>query len=133
MSPPPLEVLQFVRELSAKQTDILIHLCKVEPECGTLESIIDAWFGGRMAIWSTGEGLVLTQINTLAKGRELFVFGIAGRGMIRVAQEIKRDLQVIARTFECDSIGGDVRRPGLKKLYDAFGAEQVSVYYRLEI
>ena len=128
-----LSTLAFVTTFSAEDCALLEKLCKHFADGNTPMSLIAAHRSGVMNIFRAGQGLVLLQTVSEGEARELVVYGLLGRGILAKADKVCADLKAIAREFECGSIGGNVSRPGLKRLYDKLGAKPVSVYYQLEL
>jgi hypothetical protein len=128
-----LSTLEFAVLFSPEEFGLLEKLCAQFADGNTPASLIAAHRSGVMNIFRAGEGLVLLQTVSEGEARELIVYGLIGRGILAKADEVCADLKAIAREFECGSIGGNVTRPGLKRLYDKLGAKPVSVYYQLEL
>jgi len=128
-----LQVLSWVADVGPEEAELLIKLARDDPDGNDATYYILEHQANRLQIWRCADGLVLTQLHTNANGKELFVRGIVGRGILRVLSEAASDLKAIGRSFGCVSIGGNAMRPGLKKLYDALGASPVYTYYVMEI
>jgi len=133
MSPPPLQVLSWPEEFTTDELHLLFKLAKQLDDGLKLEDYIRLVEEQKLQIWRCGQGLILTQTTISGGKRQLEVYGIVGRGILSVLDEACADLKVIAETFQCESIGGQVARPGLQKLYEKLGAAPVFTYYQLEI
>ena len=128
-----LQVLSWVAHPGPEEAELLIKLCRQLNDDTTPEWILLEHAANRAQIWRCMDGLVVTQLHTNPDGRELFVLGIVGHGIIGALEDAASDLKEVGKSFECSAIGGHVSRPGLKKLYDALGAEPVYTYYKMEI
>lgn len=128
-----LQVLSWLNSVGPEEADLLVRLCRDDPDGNDATFYILEHAANRLQIWRCADGLVLTQLLTNAKGKELFVRGIVGRGILRVLAELADDLKIIGKSFGCSYIGGNNMRPALAKLYDKLGALPVYTYYELEI
>ena len=133
MSAPQLQVLQWMETPSEAELGLLAKATKAAGDGATVLELLAERDASRLQIWRAADCLVFTK-TILSKGkRSLLVYNLVGRGILREVEKICSDLKVIAKTFECRSISGNVERPGLKMLYEKLGAAPVAVVYELEI
>lgn len=128
-----LQVLSWLNEVGPNEAALLMKLARDDPDGVDATYYILEQQANRLQIWRCADGLVLTQLLPGVVGKELFVRGIVGRGILRVLKEAAADLKKIGRSFGCVSVGGNAGRAGLKKLYDELGASPVYTYYKMEI
>lgn len=128
----PLKVLSFAKTLDAADIVLLEKLAR-QPNSMSLEQLLLERSLHRACVWKMPKALVVTQTLENGDGRELFVYGIVGRGMLRVLDDLAEDVRQIALAAKCDSIGGNVTRRGLEVLYERLGATPLYTYYRMEI
>lgn len=77
--------------------------------------------------------LVLTQIIDHPRGRELYLYGLAGAGIIKVADQFVADLQMLARVNGCFMIGASAIVPGWDKIAKRLGFKPVATQYMMEL
>lgn len=128
-----LAVMTWVSQAEPEDIAKLERLCKEVNDGSDVAWVLLEHAANRLQIWRCADGLVVTQLLTETNGRELFVYGIVGRGIIGRLESAANDLKQIAKSFGCNKIGGNVLRPGLAKLYEALGARPIFTYYAMEI
>ena len=128
-----LAALTWVGQVEPEDIEKLEALAKTTPEGSDATWIVLEHAANRLQIWRCADGLVVTQLLTNPNGKELFVYGIVGRGIIGRLEDAANDLKQIAKSFGCNKIGGNVLRKGLEKLYLALGARPVYTYYAMEV
>lgn len=105
------------------------------------------WDGTRLAdvLRKIGEGdlylfatvdnscLVLTEVIVHPKGKELFIYGITGRGILKNKHEVVEDFKELAKRLDCKWVGAEALRDGWTWLAKGLGFEAVSTRYLKEI
>lgn len=130
-----MKVLQKVSVPSFQQLAQLENLCSKLWDGTTIEDIEIEIIAERLACYQTKDGnaLVLTEVLTHNNGKELFVFGIVGSGIIRQRHEIFADLELVAKSLSCCWIGAQAIRSGSNWLGESLGFAPVSTRYVKEI
>lgn len=89
-----------------------------------------------LAVWvpaSAPRCLVLTQIVNHRRGRELYLYGIVGAGILEVAEEVIADLKVLAEANGCSMIGAQGLVPGWDRITKKLGFRVVATHYLMEL
>src|SRR5690606_26076328 len=107
MSELSLKILSFAKKLDADDIRLLEKLTR-QPNAMSLQTLLTERGLHRVQVWKMPKALVVTQTLENGDGRELFVYGIVGCGMLRVLDDLADDVKAIARAARCDSIGGNV-------------------------
>jgi len=128
-----LSFLEYITKFNAADMKLIDKLVRQLDEGDNLTTVMAQHFLGTMNVFRAGEALVLTQTVSVKGHSQLVVYGLIGRGIISNAEKICDDLRTIAKTFGCSSVGGNVSRPGLARLYQTLGAKPVYTFYELEL
>lgn len=116
-------------ELTDSHLQWLDKMCKVDfTEAEPKHYIADAVVG-TVQFWdfAKGKGLVMTQILNHPGGKELFVLGIAGEGLVKRFKTLNEILQQYAKFIGARWIGGNVSNLRLVPLYEKLMGKQFSV------
>lgn len=94
---------------------------------------IDAMLAsGELRAYYFGPCLVLIQTVNYQGGRELCVYGTAGRGIFRGIGDLHEDLVLLAAYLGCTAIGF-IGKPAWAKLAKRFGGKPVRVHFVEEL
>lgn len=132
---PNLSVLRFVVGPEPRVLDHLLTLEHALWDGTQAQDILLARDRGLLDFWTINgaDGLVVTERRSVPRGLVLWVYGIAGSGIIAKAREVCDDLQTIAEEYGCFGIAGDALRPGLGRVYrDVLKAKRVCETFLLE-
>lgn len=79
-------------------------------------------------------GIVLIQILEHPGGKELYIWGLAGKGIFEKTAEIYDDLRFIAKVHDCEWIGATTARRGVGRVYERLlEAKPFALLYKKEI
>lgn len=127
--PPQLKVLE---RTYSPNVDLLLKLNRVMWDAPGAERMIELINRSRLEAYSTGEGLILIETVDWMRGRELSLYGIVGRGILKRGEAIMEDLKAIAHHKCCSMIGGTGIPAGWKRYAPRLGFEPVSTHYVME-
>jgi hypothetical protein len=131
---PPLKILRPVRFFTEQHQRWLRELVKVQWDGTKLHHIVQLAYAGAVTTFEApGLGLILIQPVDHPQGRELFLYGIAGRGMMEQDELILDDLRTIAKVLECNMIGGEGIPKGWMRYGPTKGFKPVAVRYVMEL
>jgi hypothetical protein len=101
----------------------------------TYAYIIHRLLQGELILWETANstGLVITEIISHHRGNELFIYGIAGSGILPKRKAVLADLKEMAVLNGCKFIGADASRSGWKMFNKELGFAPVSTHYVKEL
>lgn len=114
-----------VGDMTKLDLEMLDEARKADPRGWSLESVVDDIEEGNLQCWRflrpPHVGLILTYVQDTPRGRELFVQGVAGRGMALFMESLQGKIEEIARGYECQWIRAHVTnvrliRPYIKRL-----------------
>lgn len=107
-------------ELSASDTKWLTACSKIGYYGYKPGDIVLMALKGEVQLWRVkdGAGIVITRILSHPAGKELDIWLLAGRGLIRLADGICEQLENYARSMGCRWVSGHSARPGLTRLYE---------------
>lgn len=119
---------------SGKHALWLAKACKAGVYGYTPQMILDCVAQGQMQLWSMdGErGIVITLVTIHPGGKELLVWGLAGKGVIlngSLGEELKR----VGGILNCKWVCGYLPSSSIERLYKKFGGKKISTLYRAEI
>lgn len=69
-----------------------------------------------MDLWRLGDGVLVTQLLDHPAGHELYLWALAGQGLVHDLEQHAEELCDIARRANCRWIGGLAVRPGLVRV-----------------
>ena len=102
--------------------------------------IIKDAIDGKLTMWrivaeDEVEGIAIFQINDIPSGRELVVWNIAGRGIIKALHPIKEATSQYAQANSCNFLRSEVTSPALADIYlkEFEGAKVVSYSMVMEL
>lgn len=78
--------------------------------------MLESFVSGSRQLWSLGNGVLITQTHHHPAGKELFIWGIAGEGIVRKYREIYEALKEYALENGMRWIGGYAPKEGIIKL-----------------
>ena len=88
---------------------------------------------GEAQLWRWNSGILVTQIITAGKRRELLCAVMAGKNFLVRRYEARAVLFNYARQQGCGSIVMDTSLASLQEVYQRMGAEEISRRYRIEV
>lgn len=130
--PPALEILFPLQKLSP-ESKLLKKLCAAMWEDTSPAEICSRVQVGTLAAYATGSALVLLETVEWSKGRELHVYGMAGRDILKNAASIISDLKLIAEYKGCSMIGGTGVPAAWRRAAPNIGFKPVSTHYVMEL
>lgn len=119
-------------EIGPGDRDLLEELVGVLWDGTSAEDIVLDILLGNLAAWRVDGGLVLTMVCVHPRGRELFVYGIVGSGILAQGREIVRRLREIAAESGCSMIGAQGVPRGWLRAATRLGFAPVSTRYLME-
>lgn len=99
-----------------------------DPMSMTVEQLIDDIYNGVSLIWSWGEGILITTIESRPAGLVCLVTNVCGEGYLKNLAGIAEDVVSYAKASGCRFILGDVPSPGLVRIYERMGGR---TYHRM--
>lgn len=88
---------------------------------------------GALEGFTSGECLVLIETQDWPAGRELLIYGMAGRGILTQADDVVHDLKALARYKACKWIGAHGIPLGWSRIGPRLGFAPVSTHYMMEL
>lgn len=128
-----LKVLRYLNRLGPEHHALIDELVEQFWDGTTTEQVLREFGTEQIAAWSTGSGLVLTQIVSHPRGLELFLYGVVGEDTLSRAEDIVSDLREIAATLRCKMIGAWGVRNGWDPVTRLLGFRRVATRYMMEI
>jgi hypothetical protein len=128
--PPKLSTL--VRTCTI-ESDLLDRLLGAMWDGTTHEDIRQDLASGELEAYTTGEALVLIQTMDWPAGRELLIYGTAGRGILKQVDAIVADLKVLAKHKGCSMIGAMGNPIGWSRIGPRLGFKPVATHYVMEL
>lgn len=128
-----LKVLRYLNRLEPEHIALIGELVEQFWDGTTVEDVLKDFGTEQIAAWSTGQGLVLTQIVSHPRGTELFLYGLVGEDTLSRAEEIVSDLREIASVLRCQMIGAWGVRGGWEPITRRLGFRRVATRYMMEI
>jgi hypothetical protein len=129
--PPALEYLQPAKGVVDLRLVEKLRASMWDPP--SLQWHVDQIVSKGLDAYVTPKGLVLLETVEWTRGRELRVYGIAGRDILKNGEAVVRDLRRIARYKACTMIGGEGIPKGWLRAAPALGFEPVSTHYVMEL
>lgn len=115
----------------------LAKVCGVSYTGVTPEGLLPELVAGTLAMWRVNggaAGVVLTQILQHPGGRELYMWGMAGKGIIENIETIYDGLKAYGASQGCRWVGGRALRPGLTRVYEKLlGVRPFAAHFVKEI
>jgi hypothetical protein len=124
-----LNFLRLVADKVSHHSNVVRLVLTMED--GTTEE--DVYRKGLIWLETPQGALVLLTRVEEKSGNELFVYGLAGKGIIKDGREIMSDLKEIARALDCSKIGGNSVRPAMERVYRRLGMRPAYTYFNLEV
>lgn len=113
--------------------DLLRKLIAAMWDKAELEWIERMVLRGALEAYTTPSGLVLIEWAEWSRGRELFIFGMVGRDILRRSKEVLVDLKAIADYKGCSMIGGHGLPKAWARWCPRHGFNPVSTHYVMEL
>jgi hypothetical protein len=135
---PELTVLEFL-ELGAIEAKHLEHFVALAAACWdgtTPEDLVAELRVGRIWMWrvrTTGDAIVLTRVIDGPHFRTLTIDGIAGEGVIKLAEKIVEDLRKIAGFYQCQQLEVSALPPAWTRVAEKVGFRVVATTYVAEV
>ena len=115
-------------------------LLAIEKSCyygHTVDWILDRVTNFELALWR-GKGtkidfLLLTQLRNYPGGKELFLWGVGGKGYLRSAAVVIPKLISYAKSNACRWLTGISARDGFEKVHELQGAKILYKHYVVEL
>jgi len=128
--PPKMQVLE---RTYWPDPDLLQKLLFVMFDPPSFTQLYDFVAKGVLEAYSTGDGLILIETANWRRGRELSIYGMVGRGILRNGKAIVEDLKALAKYKGCNMIGGEGVPKGWQRAAPKLGFEPVSTHYLMEL
>ena len=130
--PPKFEILERTDNPETELLERLIASMWDKPDLIELMEQIDR---GPLEAYKTPNGLILLETVDWSRGRELSLYGMVGRDILRTgtAEAIVRDLKKLAAYYGCSMIGGVGIPQGWKRAAPKLGFQPVSTHYVMEL
>lgn len=125
-----------VEELTEEDLDWLARGCAVQPEPVTPEAVLEKAAADKVGLFRIKSGgLIVLYVSTSLGGlRELFIWLLIGRDVLKHVRGFSAELDLLAKANDCAYISGLVSREGLAKVYaDSLGAKPVATVFRKEV
>lgn len=113
--------------------DLLDELVAAMWDGTTREQIEAMLLSGELEAFSTGTCLVLIQTQDWPVGRELLIYGMAGKGILKQAKAVVTDLRALAAYKACRMIGANGIPHGWSRIGPLLGFRPVSTHYVMEL
>ena len=130
ISRPKLDLLERTYYPNERLLDRLIAAMWDKPE---REWIFKMVREGKLEAYSTGNALVLIETAEWERGKELFIFGMVGRDILKRSKEVVEDLKKIAEYKGCSMIGGQGVPRAWARWCPANGFKPVMTHYVMEL
>lgn len=102
-------------DLSDNEIGLMLKVTELSPFGYTPKDIIKAVQWDSKQLWRFDEGLMITCVFTHPGGRQLEVWGLAGRGVFR--EGFKADCWQLAKDLNCKWISAGAAGEGQARLY----------------
>lgn len=99
----------------------------------TVQTIMAQVICGLLEAYSTGKCLVLIETVDWPAGRELLIYGMAGRGILQQADDVVADLKALAKQKGCTMIGAHGIPYGWSRIGPRLGFRPVATHYVMEL
>lgn len=135
---PELTVLEFmeVRDIQAEHLEHLLPLAAAAWDGTTPEDLVAELRVGRIWMWrvrTTNDAIVLTRVLDGPHFRTLMIDGIAGDGVIKLAEKIVGDLRLIASFYQCQQLEVSALPASWVKVAEKTGFRPVATTYVAEV
>lgn len=135
---PELVVLEFleVPQIEAKHLRHLYELCKAMWDGTEPEDIVAELKVSRLWMWrvrTTNDAIVLTHVYDGVHFRTLVIDGIAGDGVINIAEKIVADLRTIADHYQCQQLEVAAMPEAWRRVAKKTGFRPVATTYIAEV
>ena len=94
---------------------------------------------GHFQLWKFGDaeehctGIMITRLDEYPAGKELWIWGVAGRGYVRNFPVIRQTIMNFAKASKCKWVSGMATLPRLETLYNEMGAKRQATFYIKEV
>ena len=122
-------------ELTDSHLQWLVKMCRVDFTGAEPKHYIADALDGKIQFWDFkhGQGLLMTQILNHPGGKELFILGLAGEGLVKEFKRLNDVLQQYAVFINARWIGGNVSNLRLVPLYEKLMGKKFSVRCAREV
>lgn len=130
-----LKQMQYIpkEHITRAHIGLLMKLERVTERELAAKEMLAELADGLLHAWSVGNALVLTRVMLRTGKRELFIEGVVGRDIIKVADEVVEDWKVIAKHYDCEQIGTNGLSPAWHRIAKKTGFRPKSTLYRMEL
>jgi len=125
--------LQVLERTYWPEPELLQKLLYVMFDPPSFTQLYDFCAKGVLECYKVGDGLILIETANWRKGRELSIYGMVGRGILRQGKAIVEDLKLLAKYKGCNMIGGEGIPKGWQRAAPSLGFEPVSTHYMMEL
>jgi hypothetical protein len=98
-----------------------------------LDQVLHRISTGEYHVLRLSPGILVARVLESGLERELNVYMLAGRNVLRELPEVSGSLRALAQFFGCKWISGIAIRPGLERKYRRLGARSVGTYMLMEV
>jgi hypothetical protein len=130
MSRPKLSLLERTHHPERRLLLKLINAMWDKPALEWIERMV---LRGALEAYVTPNGLILIETAEWERGRELFIYGMSGRDILRRSEEVIRDLKAIADYKSCKMIGGHGLPKAWARWCPKHGFNPISTHYVMEL
>lgn len=132
-TPPIFEVFRPIKSLDAAHYALMSKLCSRFWDGTKSLEVAKMIHAEDLTVFEVEGGLVLLQPIDHPIGRELYLYGIVGEGILKQGEAIVRDMKLLAKWWNCSMLGAEGLAEGWLKAAVNLGFRPVSTRYLMEL